>query len=189
MLDISVAITKHYQCTSVRIGQSLQVLLSTQPCEQSNWPIYCAISPKMAEILYGHCVCDTVSCTTICGREKCAIISYMLDILQEILLALFSRVFMQSVLRCKESNRIFLANFRPSSQIFEKKHTNVVLKIVSAYSYFFKNYNLGIQNQQLWSFTTITTNNWLSVEKKHLLWLVVQFRKLKFQHIRFKNVW
>ena len=111
MLDISVAITKHYQCTSLRIGQSLQVLLSTQPCEQSNWPIYCAISPKMAEILYGHCVCDTISCTTICGREKCAIISYMLDILQEILLALFSRVFMQSVLRCKESNRIFLANF------------------------------------------------------------------------------
>ena len=64
---ISVAISKHYQCTSMCIGQ---VLLSTQPCEQSNWPIYCSISQKMAEILYGHCVCDTITGTTICGRKK-----------------------------------------------------------------------------------------------------------------------
>ena len=106
---ISVAISKHYQCTSMSIGQSLQVLLSTQPCEQSNWPIYCAISPKMAEILYGHCVCVILSAVLLYVVEKnCAIISYTLGILQEILLALFSRVFMQSILCCKENNTIFI---------------------------------------------------------------------------------
>ena len=148
----------------MRIGQSLQVLLSAQPCEQSN---YCAISQKMAEILYGHCVCVILSAVLLYVVEKnCAIISYTLGILQETFLALFSRVFMQSVLCCKENNRIFSCKFLTiKSDIWGKKHTNVVLKIVSAYSYFFKNYNLGIQNEQLWSFTTITTNNWLSVEK------------------------
>ena len=121
---ISVAISKHYQCTSMSIGQSLQVLLSTQPCEQSNWPIYCAISPKMAEILYGHCVCDTISCTTICGREKlCHNFLYARHTARNIF---SSRVFMQSALRCKENNRIFSCKFLTIKSDIWKKNIQML---------------------------------------------------------------
>ena len=33
------------------------------PSEQSDWFIYCAISLKIAEILYGHYMCDSTNYT------------------------------------------------------------------------------------------------------------------------------
>ena len=44
----------------MHIDQSNQYYNSGQPSEQSDWFIYCAISP---EILYGHYVCDAINYT------------------------------------------------------------------------------------------------------------------------------
>ena len=33
------------------------------PSEQSDWFIYCAISQKIAEILYGHYMCESTNYT------------------------------------------------------------------------------------------------------------------------------
>ena len=35
------------------------------PSEQSDWFIYCAISQKIVEILYGHYMCDSTNYTII----------------------------------------------------------------------------------------------------------------------------
>ena len=44
----------------------LQLLLSRQPSEQSDWFIFCAISPQIALfILYGHCVCSGINYTVM----------------------------------------------------------------------------------------------------------------------------